>query len=96
MIGGRPGADADRTVGDKGALDRLIDGVAWLSRLGGLTAVLYVAVFHAETSPIILSFGILIWLLGFHWCYALVKRTLRRYPSSPLGQAWVSLFGERA
>jgi TRAP-type C4-dicarboxylate transport system permease small subunit len=40
MIGGRPSAEADRTVGDTGALDRLIDGVAWLSRVGGIAAVL--------------------------------------------------------
>jgi TRAP-type C4-dicarboxylate transport system permease small subunit len=40
MVEDKPAAEADPTVGDKGAIDRLIGGVAWLSRLGGIAAAL--------------------------------------------------------
>ena len=40
MVEDKPAAEADRTVGDRGAIDRLIGGVATLSRLGGIVAVL--------------------------------------------------------
>jgi TRAP-type C4-dicarboxylate transport system permease small subunit len=39
MVEGKLSGEADQTVGHGGALDRLIGGVAWLSRLGGIVAV---------------------------------------------------------
>ena len=39
MVEGNPTREADQTVGQEGALDRLIGGIAWLSRLGGIMAV---------------------------------------------------------
>ena len=39
MVEGNPTREADQMVGHEGALDRLIGGIAWLSRLGGVVAV---------------------------------------------------------